>query len=102
MSVSQRTADVIYSLANSSAISVSNLSAPRPQLIDASEFLYAFYGIFGPDNSSISPQVGTSTTCGQLLWQLASALSASSSPPTVRRDFFAGILTIPDRKSTRL
>jgi hypothetical protein len=94
MSVSQLKADVIYSLENSSVISASNLSNPRPQFINASEFLSTFYGIFGPDNTS-TIILGTSTTCNQLQWQLASALSSASSPPIVRRNYFAGILTIP-------
>lgn len=94
MSVSQVKADVIYSLENSSAISASNLSNPIPQFINASEFFAAFFSIFGPDNSS-TIVLGTSTTCGQLRWQLASALSSASSPSIVRRNYFAGILTIP-------
>lgn len=94
MSVSQRKADVIYSLANSSAISASNLSDPIPQFINSTSLIWGLFCIFGPDNAS-TIVLGQSTTIGYLVAQLASGLSAPGSPPIVRQNFFAGILTIP-------
>jgi hypothetical protein len=85
---------VIYSLANSSAISASNLSAPIPQFINSTALLWGLFCIFGPDNSSTFV-LDESSTIGYLVEQLASGLRASGSPPIVRQNFFAGILTIP-------
>jgi hypothetical protein len=92
--VSHRTADVVYSLSNSSIISVSNYSTPRVQTINASDLFIGFESIFGPDFSN-GTRLHPASANGQLVALLAAGLVAVGYPSVMRLQEFGSILAMP-------
>ena|SRR5271156_867091 len=92
--VSHRTADAVYSLSNSSIISVSNYSAPAVQTIDASDLLTGFESMFGPDISN-GTLFSPASANGQLVSILATGLVAAGYPSVMRLQEFGSILAMP-------